>query len=120
MPSVKLPKKSTDTDMTPFVDVAFLILTFFMLATKFKPPEPVPITTPGSVLSQKLPDNNAVMVSIDSANKVYFTVLSEKDPGIYKELMEDMNTAKNLNLTPAEIANFRMTYMVGVPFSGLK
>jgi biopolymer transport protein ExbD len=54
MPSVKIPKKSTDTDMTPFVDVAFLILSFFMLATKFKPPEPVEITTPNSVSTDKL------------------------------------------------------------------
>ena len=29
MPSVKIARKSTDTDMTPFVDVAFLILAFF-------------------------------------------------------------------------------------------
>ncbi|MEI9810377.1 MAG: biopolymer transporter ExbD [Bacteroidota bacterium] len=32
--------------MTPFVDIAFLILSFFIMATKFKPPEPVAITTP--------------------------------------------------------------------------
>mgnify|MGYP003350164367 FL=1 len=70
MPSAKIAKKSTDTDMTPFVDIAFLILSFFIMATKFKPPEPVEITTPGSVLSQKLPENNAVMISIDSANRV--------------------------------------------------
>ncbi|HRF18171.1 MAG TPA: biopolymer transporter ExbD, partial [Chitinophagaceae bacterium] len=43
MPSVKIPRKSTDTDMTPFVDIAFLILSFFIMATKFKPPEPVEI-----------------------------------------------------------------------------
>ena len=65
MPSVKMPRHSTDTDMTPFVDVAFLILSFFMLATKFKPPEKVPIETPGSVLADKLPANDAVMITID-------------------------------------------------------
>ena len=69
MPSVKIPRKSTDTDMTPFVDIAFLILSFFIMATKFKPPEPVEIKTPGSVLSQKLPENNAVLITIDSINR---------------------------------------------------
>ena len=63
MPSVKMPRKSTFTDMTPFVDVAFLILSFFIMATKFKPPESVDIKTPGSVLSQELPTHNAVMES---------------------------------------------------------
>jgi len=120
MPSVKLPRKSTDTDMTPFVDIAFLILSFFMLATKFKPPEPVPITTPGSVLSQKMPADNAVLISIDSSNRVFFTVLSEKDPGIFDQVIQGLNISKNLNLTKEEMANFRKTYMVAVPFGGLK
>lgn len=120
MPSVKMPKKSTDTDMTPFVDIAFLILSFFIMATKFKPPEIVPITTPGSVMSQVLPENNAVMISMDSTNRVFFTVLSQKDPGKYTDIIQGINTSQNLGLSPAEIANFKNVYMVGVPFGGLK
>jgi biopolymer transport protein ExbD len=120
MPSVKLPRKSTDTDMTPFVDVAFLILSFFMLATKFKPPEPVPITTPGSVLSQKLPETNAVMITVDSSDRVFFSVLSEKDMSKFDAIIQGVNSSRNLGLTPAEMANYRKTYMVGVPFGGLK
>ena len=120
MPSAKIAKKSTDTDMTPFVDIAFLILSFFIMATKFKPPEPVEIKTPGSVLSQKLPENNAVLISIDSANRVFFTVLSEKDPTKFDAIISGVNAEQNLGLSPAEQANFRKTFMVGVPFSGLK
>jgi biopolymer transport protein ExbD len=120
MPSAKIAKKSTDTDMTPFVDIAFLILSFFIMATKFKPPEPVEIKTPGSVLSQKMPENNAVLISIDSANRVFFSVLSEKDPTKFDDIINDVNAEQKLGLTPAELANFRKTYMVGVPFGGLK
>jgi len=120
MPSVKIAKKSTDTDMTPFVDIAFLILSFFIMATKFKPQEPVPITTPSSVLSQKLPESNAVMISIDSSNRVFFTVLSEKDQSVYDQLIQSLNSSRGLNLSKEEMANFRKTYSVGVPFSGLK
>ena len=106
--------------MTPFVDIAFLILSFFIMATKFKPPDIVEIKTPGSVLSQKLPENNAVMISFDSTNRVFFTVLSEKDPQKYADIINEVNTGQNLGLTPAEIANFRNIYMVGVPLSGVK
>lgn len=120
MPSVKLPRKSTDTDMTPFVDIAFLILSFFIMATKFKPPEAVPIKTPGSVLTQKLPETNAVLISIDSSNRVYYTLLSDKDPGKFDKVLDGINSSQNLGLGPTEKAIFKKTYMVGVPFGGLK
>ena len=120
MPSVKLPRKSTDTDMTPFVDVAFLILSFFMLATKFKPPEPVEITTPGSVNSSKLPESNAVLIIIDSANRVFFSVLSEKDKSKPDAVIQGINSSRTLGLSNAEMANYRQTFAVGVPFGNLK
>jgi biopolymer transport protein ExbD len=120
MPSVKLPKKSTFTDMTPFVDVAFLILSFFIMATKFKPPETVEIKTPGSVLSQVLPESNAVMISFDSLNRVFFTVLSENAPEKYGYVIDQVDQLQNLGLTPAEKAAFSKVYMTGVPFSQLK
>ena len=120
MPSVKIPKKSTFVDMTPFVDVAFLILTFFIMATKFKPPEPVEVNTPKSVSTQELPESNAVLITIDKEGKVYFTVLSEKDRSIYDEVINSVNSARNLGLTDAVKINYRKTYLVGVGFGQLK
>ncbi len=120
MPSVKIAKKSTDTDMTPFVDIAFLILSFFIMATKFKPPEPVEITTPNSVSAGELPQNDAVMVSIDAEDRVFFSVLSEKSVEKFDQIIQEINTSNNLNLSDAEMANFRKTLMVGVPLSKLQ
>jgi biopolymer transport protein ExbD len=117
MPSVKMPRHSTDTDMTPFVDVAFLILSFFMLATKFKPPEKIPIETPGSVLADKLPANDAVMITIDSADRVFFSVLSEKDRTIKSDVLKKLSESRGLNLTPAQLKSFQNVYMVGVPLA---
>lgn len=115
-----MPKKSTDTDMTPFVDIAFLILTFFIMATKFKPPEPVEITTPSSVLSQKLPESNALMIIIDSSNRVFFSILSEKDKDKFDAVIQGINTERKLDLSNEEMANFKKTFAVGVPFGNLK
>lgn len=120
MPSVKIPKKSTDTDMTPFVDIAFLILSFFIMATKFKPQDPVEITTPNSVSSQELPANDALMILIDNENRVFFSVLSEKNPAVFDQIIQSINTSRNLGLTDAEMANFKKTPAIGVPFTGLK
>jgi len=120
MPSVKMPKKSTATDMTPFVDVAFLILSFLMLATKFKPPEPVEITTPNSVSTKALPENDAILVTLDSAGRVYFSMQAEKDPMLKYTVIKNMNDTRQLGLTEAEMKNFVKTTSVGVPFSQLK
>ncbi|HUC81615.1 MAG TPA: biopolymer transporter ExbD [Flavisolibacter sp.] len=123
MPSVKIPRKSTDFDMTPFVDVAFLILTFFILATKFKPPERITVKTPKSVSADKLKEQDGMIVSFDSAGKVFLniTVLKAENRDIlYSEIISSVNAAKKLGLTDAEKQAFKNEPLVGVPFSQLK
>lgn len=120
MPSVKIARKTADTDMTPFVDIAFLILTFFIMATKMKPPEPVEITTPNSVSTKELPANDAVMVEMDGDGRVFFTMLSENDPEAKMTVIRNLNQNKNLGLTENEMKNFVKSYSIGVPFTQLK
>ena len=62
MPKVKIPRKSTTIDMTAMCDVAFLLLTFFMLTTKFKPDEAIKVEIPASVAETKLPDKDILML----------------------------------------------------------
>jgi biopolymer transport protein ExbD len=122
MPSVKIARKSTDSDMTPFVDIAFLILSFFILATKFKPPEKVAVTTPKSVSADKLKEQDGLLVSFDSAGKVFLTVtiLKEQNKDLYSEVISSINAAKQLGLTDAEKQAFVKQPMIGVPFAQLK
>ncbi|GAB3426794.1 ExbD/TolR family protein [Niabella aquatica] len=119
MPKVNIAKKSTETDMTPFVDIAFLILSFFIMATKFKPAEAVPIQTPNSVSSQKLPENDAVMISIDKDDKVYFSIMAKNDPQIAKDIIKSAAQARNIPVTDAQVAAYNSGDMIGVPFSKL-
>jgi len=120
MPSVKIPKKSTATDMTPFVDVAFLILSFFIMATKFKPPEPVAIETPKSVSADFLKEEDAMLITIDPESKVYINISSPDDPAKLTAVIEGINQSRNLGLSPAEIQNFKKAPIIGVPFASLK
>lgn len=122
MPSVKIPRKSTVTDMTPFVDVAFLILSFFMLATKFKPPAAIQITTPHSVSADKLKEEDAVLIEFDSTGKVYFTMNVKKstDNGLKLDLIREVNKNRNLGLNDVEMQNFAQYTTVGSPFAQLK
>lgn len=122
MPHVKMAKKSTDTDMTPFVDIAFLILSFFIMATKFKPPEPVKIETPNSVSADKLKENDAMLITIAPDSKVYLNISTKNkaDVGKIDQIIQGINTTRNLGLTPAEMAAFKNAPIIGVPFAQLK
>ena len=107
--------------MTAMCDVAFLLLSFFILATKFKPAEALSVVTPSSVSSKIAPDKNVVMITMDKDGKVYFSV-SDANATEKKEIIETIATSKGINLTDAEKKNFyaNPTAYIGVPFSQLK
>ncbi len=121
MGRAKLPRKSTNIDMTAMCDVAFLLLSFFILATKFKPPEALKVDTPNSVSTKVAPDKDLFLITIDKEGKVYVSV-SDANTSEKASIIDDLNTAKNLGLTPAEKANWSKnpSAYVGVPFSQLK
>jgi len=51
-------------DMTPMVDVAFLLLIFFMCTTQFKPPEKDKITLPESNSEAKAPESDVITIAV--------------------------------------------------------
>jgi len=51
-------------DMTPMVDVAFLLLIFFMCTTQFKPPEKDKITLPDSNSNAKSPEAHVISIAV--------------------------------------------------------
>ncbi|ASQ90989.1 biopolymer transporter ExbD [Prosthecochloris sp. GSB1] len=77
MAKVKSKRVGFRIDMTPMVDVAFLLLTFFMLTTKFRPPEPVQIDLPSSHAEQKVPESDILTVSVSADNRYYMGVSSQ-------------------------------------------
>jgi biopolymer transport protein ExbD len=117
MPKVKLPRKSTNIDMTAMCDVAFLLLTFFMLATKFKPDEPVVVKTPSSISEITIPDVDIMMITVDEKGRIFFSI---DNKNMRRDLIDRINQDKHLNLSPANMTAFALGSSVGVPFSQLK
>src|ERR1700761_9806799 len=117
MGRAKIPRKSTNIDMTAMCDVAFLLLSFFILATKFKPPEALSVVTPSSVSSKVAPDKDVVLITMDHDGKVYFSV-SDGNTEQKQDIIDAINTSKNLGLTDAEKKNFAKSASsyIGVPF----
>lgn len=116
MPKVKIPRKSTIVDMTAMCDVAFLLLTFFILATKQKPPEVLAVAPPASVSSKAAPDKS-ILVTLTKEGKVFLMLGDETKKA---DIIEDINKTRNLQLTPGELAKLKKTEFIGLPLNKLK
>jgi len=103
--------------MTAMCDVAFLLLTFFMLATKFKPEEPVVVKTPSSISEIILPDIDVMLLTVDQKGRIFFAIDNKLKR---KDLINVINDEKGLKLTEDEKNSFAIGASIGVPFSQLK
>jgi len=119
MPKVKVPRKSTSVDMTAMCDVAFLLLSFFILTTKFKSADAVEVVTPTSVSTKPAEDKNVVMITMDKDGKAYFGI-GDNNESEKETIIDAIDQQKQLNLTDKEKKSFVKGSSVGVPFSMLK
>jgi biopolymer transport protein ExbD len=60
-------------DMTPMVDVAFLLLIFFMSTTQFKPPEVVAVDLPMSQSEIHVPETGTIILTINQTGQVFIS-----------------------------------------------
>ena len=68
-------KVSTKIDMTPMVDLAFLLITFFMLTTTFSKPQTMEVNMPDKTENneqQPLKESKALTIILGEGDKVYY------------------------------------------------
>lgn len=86
-------------DMTPMVDVAFLLLIFFMTTTSFKPPEQVSVKLPGSKSEIHVPETKTIILTVNKNGETYISDedLSKTNLVAKQDLVAAINTwrAKN-------------------------
>jgi biopolymer transport protein ExbD len=116
MPKVKPHRSTPSLDMTPMVDLAFLLVTFFMLTTKFAPDEPVVVDMPKSHSPMILPDTSMMLITVSKDNKIFFNL----DGKFYKqELLKSMAGAYGVSFTDAQINRFSVLPSFGMPIKEL-
>ena len=115
MGRAKIKRGSTNVDMTAMCDVAFLLLSFFILTGQFKPAEAVEVNPPNSVSNTHAPQKDAFLVSIDKDNRVFLNLTDDIKGDIWDELVAE----KNMKVTPEDKKDFLATDFIGVPFSQL-
>ncbi len=116
MPKVKIKRKSTSTDMTAMCDVAFLLLTFFILTATARQPEALAVDTPSSTVKTKVPDADISMLTIGQG-KVFFGVVGQD---VRIKTLQKMGEQYKIAFTPEETKRFALIESFGVPIANLK
>lgn len=117
MPKISYPRSSPKLDMTPMVDLAFLLVTFFMLTTKFRADEPVIVDTPSSISEIKLPDIDIMTITITPEGQLFFNIDGKQTR---TAVLQKMAERYKVSFTEEEIKRFSVLSSFGLPVSELK
>ncbi len=117
MPRVKIKRASTTIDMTAMCDVAFLLLTFFILTATARAPEALQVDTPASVTQVKLPDDDIALITVGDGGKVFFGVANRI---VRSRMIELMSEKYSIPFSTEDKAAFSLMDNFGVPIRNLK
>lgn len=117
MPKIKLPKNSPSIDMTPMVDLAFLLVTFFMLTSQFRPEDPVKATVPGSIAETKYEDKDMMVIAVDAEDRIFFNIDGQENR---KTVLADMGKLHNIPFTQQDLDKFGKLTSIGMPIGQVK
>lgn len=115
MPKIKPAAHAPSIDMTPMVDLAFLLVTFFMLTASFRMAEPVIVDPPASHSDKMLPENT-VMVTVDNIGRAFFGVGNAEAKINTLAKMSEMH---KVTFTPDQIKKFGGLSSFGVDIKDL-
>lgn len=115
MPRVKVARKSTAIDMTAMCDVAFLLLTFFILSAKPKTADPLKISIPAAAVSTTIPEEDFSTLLV-AQGKVFFNVEGDD---VRKKTLEIMAEKYKMSFSPEEENVFSGIESFGVPIAQL-
>lgn len=116
MPKLKIPKSAPSLDMTPMVDLAFLLVTFFMLTAKFRNMEPIKADPPYSVSLTQLPEK-VMLITIDTLGRAYFDISGRT---VREKLVTRMMARyPQMQLNVEQVENFSKMGTFGMPVEAL-
>lgn len=89
---------STTLNMTPLIDIVFLLLIFFMLTAHFVEEKAMDIELPGSENAVKVDNDERITIAIDKESAIYFCGKKTNKELLPKQLKERFKTDKKREL----------------------
>jgi biopolymer transport protein ExbD len=116
MAKIKIKKNPGSTDMTAMCDVAFLLLTFFVMTSTAKIPEALSVDTPASTVQTKLPESDLATLTVGKG-MVFFDL---KGKEVRIKTLELMGEKYGVAFTDQDKNTFARMDDFGVPIQNLK
>ncbi len=116
MPKVKMKRQNIRMDMTAMCDVAFLLLSFFILTTKFRPNEPLEVDIPASTAQIPIPEKDILLISVGNDGRVFFGV---DDQNTRSAILDELAKRNNFQISAPMQKRFKLLDQFGVPLDQL-
>ena len=116
MAKINMLRSSPHIDMTPLVDLGFLLVTFFMLTAQFRPEEAVVVDIPTSRSQSPIPAENLMTVIVDSAGRVFWDFTDKK---VRRAVLKEMGERYKLDFDAEQTQRFVNLNSIGIPMQQL-
>ncbi|MCX6302829.1 MAG: biopolymer transporter ExbD [Bacteroidia bacterium] len=123
MPKIKLPTKQPRIDMTPMVDTFCVVLTFLMLTTQMRQPEPATIDTPFSISETPTLDFNMMTFLVSPEGKVFMNFDNGPDTILQfrPKILAEMGKRYGIEFTEKQLREFeKIPSSMGVPIMDMQ
>ncbi|MBA4145613.1 MAG: biopolymer transporter ExbD [Azospira oryzae] len=116
MAKTKSHRVSPSLDMTPMVDLAFLLVTFFMLTATAVTKEPIAVDAPSATTEIKIPSVNIITITVSKEGAIFFNV-----DGKYtrQTVIQKMGEKYGVPFNNEQIQTFSVLPSVGLPVGNL-
>ena len=101
-------------DMNPMVDMAFLLVTFFMLTTTFKTDDLVTVNVPFAHTEMPIPGKDMAVIGVSDEGTVTFSIDGKH---ARKKVLELMGSTHGVDFSSDELEKFSLSPGVGFPIA---